>query len=105
MLPHSSFLLFLADSDVFLWIKGTSLILKKKKKKKKNIDFIIIIIIILKVLLLLLYTWSWYQSNVPPFKKKMVLESCFIFSNIYFSIKTKYRCNYNFIKLCWQLLS
>ena len=64
MLPHSSFLLFLADSDVFLWIKGTSLILKKKKK---NLALIIIIIIILKVLLLLLYTWSWYQSNVPPF--------------------------------------
>ena len=33
MLPYSSFLLFLADSDFFLWIKDTSLILQKKKKK------------------------------------------------------------------------
>ena len=47
MLPHSSFLLFLADSDVFLWIKGTSLILKKKKK-------------ILHLLLLLLLFWRFY---------------------------------------------
>ena len=33
MLPYRSFLLFLANSDIFLWIKGTLLILKQKKKK------------------------------------------------------------------------
>ena len=33
------FFFFLADSDVFLWIKGTSFIFKKKKSSKKFFFF------------------------------------------------------------------